>query len=96
MADNSKALQRSDPNYDKLWKVRYLLSALSSKFLELYNPYPQISMDESMIGTNQPSAGFHLFSIYQRSWASRCESVQMQSTGIFICLMFTLEQIPAM
>ena len=51
VADNSKALQRSDPNYDKLWKVRYLINALSSKCLELYNPHPQISIDESMIGT---------------------------------------------
>ena len=40
VADNSKVLQRSDPNYDKLWKVRYLLNALSSKCLELYNPHP--------------------------------------------------------
>ena len=51
VADNSKALQRSNPNYDKLWKVRYLINALSSKCLELYNPHPQISIDESMIGT---------------------------------------------
>ena len=31
--------------------MRYLLNALLSKFLELYNPHPQISVDESMIGT---------------------------------------------
>ena len=26
VADSSKALQRSDPNYNKLWKVRYLIN----------------------------------------------------------------------
>ena len=50
VADNSKALHRSDPNYDKLWKVRYLINA-SSRCLELYNHHPQISIDENMIGT---------------------------------------------
>jgi len=50
VADNSKALQRSDPSYDKLWKVRYLVDVLSTRCLELHNP-PQISVDESMIGT---------------------------------------------
>ena len=51
VADNTKAMQRSDPRYDKLWKVRYLADVLATRFLELYNPHPQISVDESMIGT---------------------------------------------
>ena len=51
VADNSKALQRSDPNFDKLRKIRFLIDAFSSRCMELYNPHPQISIDESMIGT---------------------------------------------
>ena len=51
VADNSKALSRTDPNYDKLWKVRYMLNSLSQRCLELYDPHPQLSVDESMIGT---------------------------------------------
>ena len=52
MADITKAMQRSDPRYDELWKVRYLAAdVLATWFLELYNPHPQISVDESMIGT---------------------------------------------
>lgn len=51
VADNSNALDWSDPGYDKLWKVRPLLDVVSQQSLELYAPYPQISVDESMIGT---------------------------------------------
>lgn len=51
VTDNSKALDRSSPNYDKLWKVRPLLDVLSKRCIELYSPHPQISVDESMIGT---------------------------------------------
>ena len=32
-------------------EVRYLADVLATRFLELYNPHPQISVDESMIGT---------------------------------------------
>ena len=45
------ALDRSDPGYDKLWKVRPLLDIVCKRSLELYSPHPQISVDESMIGT---------------------------------------------
>ena len=51
VADNSNALDWSDPGYDKLWKVRPLLDVVSQQSLELYTPHPQISVDESMIGT---------------------------------------------
>ena len=51
VADNSSALDRSDPAYDKLWKVRPLLDIVSQQSLKLYSPHPQISVDESMIGT---------------------------------------------
>ena len=42
VADNTKVLQRSDPRYDKLWKVRYLVDVLATQFLEMYDPHPQI------------------------------------------------------
>jgi len=42
---------RSDPNYDKLWKIRPLITALEKNCRELYSPHPQLSVDESMIGT---------------------------------------------
>lgn len=38
VTDNSKAIDRSAPNYDKLWKVRPLLDMLSERSLELYAP----------------------------------------------------------
>ena len=51
MVDNAKAVPRTDSTYDKLWKVRYLLDAFSRLCVELYDPHPQVSLDESMIGT---------------------------------------------
>ena len=51
VADNSQALRQDDPTYDKLWKVRPMMNFLLSKCNELYAPHPQISVDESMIGT---------------------------------------------
>ena len=51
VADNSSALDWCDPGYKKLWKVCPLLDVVSQRSLELYAPHPQISVDESMIGT---------------------------------------------
>ena len=51
VVDNSAAPSRTAPNYDRLWKVRPLLDALSKQCKELYNPHWELSIDESMIGT---------------------------------------------
>ena len=51
VVDNTQAPSRSDPNYDKLWKVRPLITALEKNYRELYSPHQQLSIDESMIGT---------------------------------------------
>ena len=51
VADNSSAPLRSDPDYDRLWKVRPLLDTLSSQCKAHYNPHCELSIDESMIGT---------------------------------------------
>lgn len=59
VADNTKALDRSNPNYDKLWKVRPLLDVLSKQSIELYAPHQQLSTNESMIGTNCPLSFIH-------------------------------------
>lgn len=51
VADNSKALPRDNPSYDKVWKIRPMLDFLLKKCTELYAPHPQTSVDKSMIGT---------------------------------------------
>ena len=51
MTDNSQAVQRATPGYDKLWKVRYLIDAFAQQCVHLYDPHPRLSVDESMIGT---------------------------------------------
>lgn len=47
--DNSKQKSRSDPGYDKLFKVRPLLDKLGETFKSCYNPTRVQSIDESMI-----------------------------------------------
>lgn len=51
VADNSQAPKHDDPGYDKLWKVHPLLNFVAEKCARLYAPHPQLSIDESMIGT---------------------------------------------
>ena len=51
VVDNTQAPSRSDPNYDKLWKVRLLITALEKNCRKLYSPHQQLPVDESMIGT---------------------------------------------
>ena len=48
-ADNSTLLPRSDPEYDKLGKVRPVIRILSERFLKNYNAHRENSIDEAMI-----------------------------------------------
>ena len=50
VTDNSQAVPRGNSDYDKLWKVRYLIDAFALRCVQLYDPHPQLSVDESMIG----------------------------------------------
>lgn len=51
--DNSRnpndGIATNDANYDTLWKVRWILDALNSKFKSEYVPKQNISIDETMI-----------------------------------------------
>ena len=51
VVDNTTQPDRSSPGYDKLWKIRPLITLLSENCLKYYCTHPQISIDESMIGT---------------------------------------------
>ena len=51
VVDNTNAPKCTDPDYDKLWKVRSLLNALEESTSQLYSPHQQVSINESMIGT---------------------------------------------
>ena len=41
--------QQSDPNYDRLWKIRPVITAISEKFLNTENPQNTVSIDEVVI-----------------------------------------------
>lgn len=49
MNDNSKMLPQTDPNRDKLFKLRPLIEVLSRTFREHYHPMRQQSADEGMV-----------------------------------------------
>eukprot|EP00795_Rhopilema_esculentum_P006511 gene6511-11974_t len=51
LADNSKQLPRSDPNYNKLYKLGDLMACFNKCFKEMYAPRQNLSIDEQMIGT---------------------------------------------
>ena len=47
--DNDTMLPKSDPNYDRLHKIRPLLDYFSNKFESVYTPGPHLSLDEAMV-----------------------------------------------
>ena len=51
IADNTTAPSRSDPDYNKLWKIQPLIAALQSTCAEMYSTHRELSVDESVIGT---------------------------------------------
>ena len=51
VADNTTAPSRTDPNYNKLWKIQPIITALNETSAQMYKPHRQLSVDESMIGT---------------------------------------------
>ena len=51
LADNSKQLPRSDPNYNKLYKLGDLMACFNKCFKEMYAPRQNLSIDEQMIGS---------------------------------------------
>ncbi len=46
---NSTLDPRTDPNYDRIGKVRPLMNYLCGKFKSLYNPGKEVAVDEAMI-----------------------------------------------
>lgn len=47
--DNEVMPKKGEPEFDKLYKVRPIITCLTKNFLEAYNPSRNLSVDESMI-----------------------------------------------
>ena len=47
--DNSTAVSRNQPGYDKLHKIRPLLDEVNKNCLEEYQPHREVSVDEAMV-----------------------------------------------
>ena len=48
-ADNDTLQPRGSPEYDRLGKVRPLITYLSEKFASIYHPHREVAVDEAMI-----------------------------------------------
>ena len=48
-ANNENIVTRGQPEYDRLAKVRPVITALQKSFLEAYNPHRENAIDEAMI-----------------------------------------------
>jgi len=47
--NNGNPLNRDDPHYDRLWKIRNVSDTLNNKFYELYNPTEHLTVDEAIV-----------------------------------------------
>ncbi|KAG5883954.1 hypothetical protein JTB14_031779 [Gonioctena quinquepunctata] len=48
--NNENAPKKGDPNFDKLYKLKPMVTHLNQKFNEFFSPARQLSIDESMVG----------------------------------------------
>ena len=48
--DNTKMKRLEDPEFDRLHKLRPLLTKVQANFLDQYNPHREVSIDEAMVG----------------------------------------------
>ena len=94
VVDNNTAIARSNPQYDKLWKVRPILDVLSKTSGELYSLHRQISIDDSMIGTKCRLSFLQYMPNQATKWGIQVWACCDAATGyIYIHLMYILEQI---
>jgi len=47
--NNDNPLNRDDPHYDRLWKIRNIFDTLNNKFYELYNRTQHLAVDEVIV-----------------------------------------------
>ncbi|KAG5866730.1 hypothetical protein JTB14_009790 [Gonioctena quinquepunctata] len=48
--NNENAPRKGDPNFDKLYKLKPMVTHLNQKFKEISSPARRLSIDESMVG----------------------------------------------
>ena len=70
--DNTTLLPRTDPNYDKLGKIRPIVDHLSHQFLTVYNPHRETSIDEEMVAFKGRSSMKQYVPKRPSRGASRC------------------------
>ena len=48
--NESNLVQRTNPSYDSLWKIRLVITTTSDRYLEVYNPDSASSIDDHLQG----------------------------------------------
>jgi hypothetical protein len=47
--ENDSPLNRDNPHYDRLWKIRNIFGTLNNEFYELYNSTEHLAVDEVIV-----------------------------------------------
>ena len=94
VVDNTSAPTRTDPNYDRLWKVRPLIDLLQHTCGEMCNPGQQLSIDESMIGTKCRLSFIQYLPAKPTKWGIRCGCALMLLLGTYLASAFILAKTP--
>ena len=66
--DNRNEPDRTDENFDRLWKIRDLFEILNDTFSKLYNPSENLAIDEVIVSFK----GTVIFKIIHTKKHKRC------------------------
>ena len=79
--DNSKALSRDDPHYDRLWKIRPVIQKIQEQSQKMYTPGEKVSIDESMIGTKARLSFLQYMPKKPTKWGVKVSVLSEAKTG---------------
>lgn len=84
--DNTKAIQRGQPGYDKLFKIRPFIDHLKNTFSEGVSPSRFLSIDESMIGFKGRSSLKQYLPLKPIKRGFKVWAICCAVTGYLVCL----------
>ena len=94
VVDKTSAPTRTDPHYDRLWKVRPLIYLLPHTCAEMYNPGQQLSIDESIIGTKCRLSFIQYLPAKPTKWGIKVWVCSMLLLGTYLASAFILAKTP--
>ena len=83
--DNSTTVSRSEPEYDRLAKVRPVIKSLQQSFLESYKPHRENAIDEAMIKSKERSSSIKQYMPMKQVKCGFKVWVRADSNSGYIC-----------